>query len=495
MAQRDFGDWTGLPQRDTITPELLDDVEDAGDGIPGLQKIIGNNIRARTGNYIISGCTQSGANLTPGWAMINGSIVEFLGGALTGFEDKFYVFISENGSLVITDSPTTTRRSSGSVPVLYKDGSTIYNIAPRILNSVDDDYLDVASFVSKRIVDGKLAIRGMEDLSIDAILIDKTGITMGTAFLSELGINLNSKLNIIEDEIDFTNFAITNDAGICVIDGAEVHVKPGSDTPYLVLKNSGSTLQAYPDVDETGLLGSATNKWNIIYSKEGQFSLLATPDIISTIVRTGVTSGSRIGTVSIPYANGYFSALTTGTLVASGNITAASATISALNISAPSITTQSLLNGGNPISVGNGDLLGGFTNLPLPATATSPIRKMDRQFSYLKPDIGLTQGAYGGQSNGWYMYANENGQYIGSSSTATAWMNYGGIIPMDFKPTNKNIIVVQPGRPSYTWIVRGPYVPTTPHCPLLLNGFSGSFDAMLADPLVTAGCKIGRAHV
>lgn len=163
---RDFRNPQGTAGRYHFTPMSLDDVEDGGGSVPGLQRCIFNTVGKGIGGYVLDGMQKSGSVITEGNALFPGAgIIHFAETTISDIEAS-----PGSGGIVYATSlgtynySTSKKKTTIEIPVLYHDGTTWIFIAPTFHQPEALEYpIKRFSFKDVEICESTLRFRSDDD--------------------------------------------------------------------------------------------------------------------------------------------------------------------------------------------------------------------------------------------------------------------------------------------------------------------------------------------
>ena len=221
--ERFFSEDTDSTNGYVLNRLMFDNVNDASDGKPGIQRAIHNVYRSILDDFILSGCVVSGSGLTSGWVNVSGAVYQME--AITDIS----VHASNGQVLTVNTSGAFEGRSpaasmDGYCIVAYNDGGTFYTIGNRLNNSYRDFTLQ-----NVRVIDGTIELQDLDDLDATLAKITKGIGTYGQFILG--GITGGSPYNAI---------VMTGDPS-----GASIQFSGSASADSVLMKHTSDDLAFY----------------------------------------------------------------------------------------------------------------------------------------------------------------------------------------------------------------------------------------------------------
>jgi len=186
---RDFSDNGALKRPGRVSLRVFDDISNAGDGYPGLQRIVKNLMGSFYDKYVIEGCVYSGTSLTTGWIMINQVAIEVSAQTIVVANGE-YLYLNSSGVAVSTAVIAT---AEAGLILFMRSGA---GVGTNIRTYFADNELNIYKLTVKTDldVDGNLDIDGDFNVDGDFTLIGTATVSGELTVTNNLNVTGNMDL-------------------------------------------------------------------------------------------------------------------------------------------------------------------------------------------------------------------------------------------------------------------------------------------------------------
>jgi len=163
----------GMTRQRAYIPEVLDNVADAGDGYPGLQRCMTNIVCSTRKGHVLTGCVVSGSGVTAGTVLLNGVVHEMAALAdISSVAGDGYVLVVNSSGEYAAVSPAVTMDDY--CPIAYNDAAQFYNVGNRYYSTTF-----YRSFQDTTFINNTLRFKNTADLDVSLVAIGKGSGTYG----------------------------------------------------------------------------------------------------------------------------------------------------------------------------------------------------------------------------------------------------------------------------------------------------------------------------